>query len=84
MDEPYDHSNWWHSTVNMLGGFNCRDCDAFRPWNAEMAGSLERNDDDFLRRCVAAAQHAKAEGWTLVEAEANFLCPGCAVARRAR
>ena len=83
MHERYDHNNWWHSTVNMLGGFNCRDCDAFRPWNAEMADCPDNNDDGFLRRCVVVAQHAKAEGWAIVEAEANFLCPRCAAARRA-
>jgi len=82
MSEPYDHNNWWHSTVNMLGGFNCRDCDALRSWNAEMADCPEHDDDEFLRRCVAVAQHAKAEGWTIVQAEANFLCPQCS-ARRA-
>jgi hypothetical protein len=81
--EPYDHKNWWHATVNLLGGLNCKDCDALRSWNDEMADCPANDDDEFLRRCVAVADNAKAEGWTIIESETKFLCPRCTAARQA-
>jgi hypothetical protein len=82
MEEPFDFENPWHSQVNLLGGFNCVGCDAFRAWNEEMTGLSPDDDADFLRRCVLAANNAKAAGWEALGGHHNFLCPSCATLRR--
>lgn len=74
---PYDHENWWHATVNLLGGFNCFNCGELLSWNDEMQDCPEDDDDEFLKRCVMCAERAKALGWVMIEGY-NFLCPKCA------
>ena len=84
MGQPlYNHEDPWHSNANMLGGFNCKYCDAFLTWNDEMMAGFNDEEDEFLRGCVAVSARAQATGWELLAEEWIFVCPTCAAQRRA-